>query len=224
MITLKDVCVTFEERAVLSELNLVLTEKRIGVIGANGSGKSTFLRLLNGLQLPDTGAVCVDGLDTRKDGKNIRRKVGFVFQNPDNQIVMPVVEEDLAFGLKNLKLDTKTINTRIDMVLKRFGLEECRKRPSHLLSGGQKQLLALCGVLVMNPDIIIFDEPTTQLDMKNKREIMAVIEKLEEQTIMASHDLRYLQKFDRVLVFEKGKVIYDDRPHKAFTFYEKLMA
>lgn len=224
MITLDNVSVIFEERVALSKLNLTLNEKRIGVIGANGSGKSTFLRLLNGLQLPSSGKVDIDGLDTKKQGKDVRRKVGFVFQNPDNQIVMPVVEEDLAFGLKNLKLAPQDIAARIDTVLKRFSIEDCRTRPIHLLSGGQKQLLAICGVLLMQPDIIIFDEPTTQLDLRNKRIIMAMIEKLSEQVIMASHDLDYLQNFDRILVFYKSEIVCDDTPHKAISFYERLMA
>lgn len=222
-VILDNVTVAFSGRTVLQKLNLTLSEQRIAVIGANGSGKSTFARLLNGLLQPTTGHVTVDGLDTVKDGKTVRRKTGFVFQNPDNQIVMPVVEEDLAFGLKNLKLPREEITQRIEDTLTHYNLTDIRYQATQRLSGGQKQLLAICGVLAMKPDLIVFDEPTTQLDLKNKRQIANVIDTLAQHVVVVTHDLPFIAAFDRVLVFNQGHLVCDDIPDKAITCYEELM-
>jgi biotin transport system ATP-binding protein len=223
MIELQSVSHSFGDRPVLRDLNLTLTERRIAVVGANGSGKSTFVRLLNGLLLPDNGTVRVDGLDTRTDARAVRRKVGFVFQDPDIQIVMPTVEEDIAFGLKNLKLDRAEIARRVDRVLTRYGLAGHRDHPAHLLSGGQKQLLAICSVLVMEPAHVVFDEPTTLLDLRNKRKIAGIIGDLPQTAIVVSHDLDLLADFDRVLVFDQGSVVADDRPAAAIAHYLRIM-
>ena len=224
MIELKNVCVEAGGHKILDNLNLKLAEKRIAIIGANGSGKSTFLRLLNGLRLPTSGEVLVDSLDSRKYGKDIRRKVGFVFQNPDNQIVMPVVEEDLAFGLKNIGVEKAEISRRIDYVLDRFNLQAARLQSVQSLSGGQRQLVALCGVIVMEPEVIIFDEPTTQLDLSNKRKMTETIFGLFQQVIVVSHDLDMLKNFDRVIVIDHGKVVFDDIPEKSISYYVEKMA
>ncbi|WP_455480978.1 energy-coupling factor ABC transporter ATP-binding protein [Bartonella sp. B12(2025)] len=214
----------FGDLCVLRDITVELTERRIAVIGANGSGKSTFARLINGLQLPSKGSVSVDGLDTKRDAKAVKRKIGFVFQNPDNQIVLPLVEEDLSFGLKNLKLSKGEIKERVDEILQRYDLQNFRNHAVHLLSGGQKQLLAISGVVVMNPDYIIFDEPTTLLDLQNKRRITRVIEELSQTAIVVSHDLELLKKFDRVLVFDKGKIVVDDIPFVAIKEYIRRMS
>ncbi|AQS40772.1 MAG: Biotin transport system ATP-binding protein [Candidatus Tokpelaia hoelldobleri] len=219
-----NVSVAFDNHTAVQALNLTLAEQRIGIIGANGSGKSTFARLINGLVAPTHGTVNIDGLDTVRDGKAIRRKVGFVFQNPDNQIVMPTVEEDLAFGLTNLKLDKEEIEKRIETTLQHYHLTALRQQAAHSLSGGQKQLLAICGVLVIQPQTIVLDEPTTQLDLRNKRQIAAVIEKLNQQIIMVTHDLPLLTNFNRVLVFDNGHLVCDAPPAQAIAFYEQLMA
>lgn len=224
MIELNEVSHAYGDRKVLNNISLRLTEKRIGIVGSNGCGKSTFARLLNGLLIPSQGEVRVDGISTRKDGKAVRRKVGFVFQNPDNQIVFPVVEEDLAFGMKNLGLDKATIRQRTDAALTRYDMQDLRQHPAHLLSGGQKQLLAISGVLVMEPDYIVFDEPTTLLDLRNKRRIAAAIAALDQTAIVVSHDLEFLQEFDRVLVFERGEVAVDDVPAVALKEYVRMMS
>ena len=224
MINLHAVNHHFGERHVLKGLELTLSERRIAVVGANGCGKSTFARLLNGLLVPDQGQVLVEGLDTRKDARVIRRKVGFVFQNPDNQIVMPTVEEDLAFGLKNLKLPAADISARVTTLLRRYGLEDFRHHPAHLLSGGQKQLLALSSVLVMEPRYIVFDEPTTLLDLRNKRRLTQAIHELPLTAIVVSHDLELLRDFDRVLVFDEVRVVVDDTPSVALDAYVRMMA
>ncbi|MCK2168028.1 energy-coupling factor ABC transporter ATP-binding protein [Thalassospira xiamenensis] len=224
MITLENVTVEFDQRRVLDDISLSLSEKRIGIVGANGSGKSTFVRLLNGLQVASSGIVRVDDFDAAKDGRKLRRHVGFVFQNPDNQIVYPVVEEDIAFGLKALKLPKDEIDRRIDAVLARYGLSEFRTHPSHLLSGGQKQLLAISGVLVMAPRYIIFDEPTTLLDLRNRNRVERAIAELDQTVITVSHDLDLIAGYDRVLVFENGRITCDDVPAIAIPRYREMMA
>ncbi|WP_208440688.1 energy-coupling factor ABC transporter ATP-binding protein [Bartonella raoultii] len=213
----------FGELCVLKNITIQLTERRIAIIGANGSGKSTFVRLINGLQLPSHGFVSVDGLDTKYDAKAVRRKVGFVFQNPDNQIVLPLVEEDLSFGLKNLKLSKNEIKERVDEILQRYDLQDFRNHAVHLLSGGQKQLVAISSVVAMKPDYIIFDEPTTLLDLRNKHRVTQVIEELPQTVIVVSHDLEFLKKFDRVLVFDKGEIAIDDIPFVAIKEYIRRM-
>ncbi|WNG41124.1 ATP-binding cassette domain-containing protein [Archangium violaceum] len=224
MISLHAVHHHFGERHVLKGLELTLSERRIAVVGGNGSGKSTFARLLNGLLVPEQGQVVVEGLDTRKDARAIRRKVGFVFQNPDNQIVLPTVEEDIAFGLKNLRLPPADISARVDTILRRYGLEDFRHHPAHLLSGGQKQLLALSSVLVMEPRYVVFDEPTTLLDLRNKRRLAQAIHDMPQTAIVVSHDLELLRDFDRVLVFDEGRVVVDDVPSVALDAYVRMMA
>lgn len=224
MIEFRGVSHAYDERPVLHPLSLTLTERRIGVVGSNGSGKSTFARLLNALLLPTGGQVLVDGLDTRQNPKAVRRKVGFVFQNPDHQIVFPVVEEDLAFGLKNLKLPPAEIDARISEVLARYDLSRYRQHSSHLLSGGQKQLLAISGVLVMRPDYVVLDEPTTLLDLRNRNRVAAAIRALPQTAIVVTHDLELLHDFERVLVFDDGRVLADGAPAEALRVYRERMA
>ena len=224
MIELKEVSHAYGDRKVLNNISVQIAEKRVGIVGSNGCGKSTFVRLLNGLMLPSQGDVLVDGLNTRQHGREVRRKVGFVFQNPDNQIVFPVVEEDLAFGMKNLGLDKATIRERTEAALARYDMQAFRQHPAHLLSGGQKQLMAISGVLVMEPEYIVFDEPTTLLDLRNKRRIASAIADLEQTSIVVSHDLEFLQDFDRILVFEQGKIAVDDVPAVALKEYIRMMS
>ncbi|SHO62789.1 biotin transport system ATP-binding protein [Pseudoxanthobacter soli DSM 19599] len=224
MIRVEHVSHSFGDRPVLDGVDLSLDERRIAVVGSNGSGKSTFARLLNGLVLPARGRVLVDGLDTRADGKAVRRKVGFVFQNPDNQIVFPVVEEDLAFGLKNRGLSKPEIAARVDAALDRWNLTALRQQPAHLLSGGEKQLLAISGVLVMEPDYLVLDEPTTLLDLRNKRRIAEAIASLPQPVVVVTHDLDLVAEFDRVVVIEGGRVAVDDAPSPALARYVGMMS
>lgn len=219
MIELDGVSHRFGEREVLQRLDLKLTEHRIAVIGSNGSGKSTFARLLNGLQVPTQGQVRVDGLDTRKQGKAVRRRVGFVFQDPDVQIVMPTVAEDLAFGLKHHGFTKTEIAERVSEVLAEYGLGEFRDHPAHLLSGGQKQLLAIAAVLSVRPDYVIFDEPTTLLDLRNTRRIAQLLQELPQQIVVVSHDLDLLADFERVLVFDEGRLLADGPPAETIPRY-----
>lgn len=223
LIQLDSVTHGFNGRDVLSDVNLTLSERRIGVIGANGSGKSTLARLLNGLIVPSTGVVTVDGFDTARQGKNVRGLVGFVFQNPENQIVYPVVEEDIAFGLKNMKLTRMQIEAKVSDVLAKYDMEHLRKRPSHLLSGGEKQLLAIAGVMAMEPRVIVFDEPTTLLDLRNRNRVASAIAAIEQTVITVSHDLDLLLDYDRVLVIDRGRIVADDAPRPAIETYKRRM-
>jgi biotin transport system ATP-binding protein len=214
----------YGERAVLADLDLRLTERRIGVIGANGSGKSTFARLLNGLVVPATGAVLVDGLDTRTHVREVRRRVGFVFQDPDAQIVHPTVAEDAGYGLENQGVPPAERVERVAEVLDRYGLSGHADHPAHLLSGGQKQLLAIAGVLVMRPARIVFDEPTTLLDLVNARRIARVIDELPQSVLVITHDLELVAGFERVLVIDAGRVVEDGPAEQSVRAYRKLMA
>jgi biotin transport system ATP-binding protein len=219
MIEIDGVSHRFADQVALAGLDLRLAERRIAVIGGNGSGKSTFVRLLNGLVVPSEGEVRVFGLDTRRQAKQVRRLVGFVFQNPDHQIVLPTVEEDVGFGLANQKVPKAEIARRVDAALARFGLDALRTRSAHLLSGGEKQLLAIASVVVMEPRLIVFDEPTTLLDLANTRRIADVIAALAEPAVVVSHDLGLIEDFDRVLVFARGRLIADDAPGPAIARY-----
>ncbi|KGM08763.1 energy-coupling factor ABC transporter ATP-binding protein [Cellulomonas bogoriensis] len=224
MIVLDGVHVRLGERDVLHGVDLTLTERRIGVVGANGSGKSTLARLLNGLVLPTRGTVTVDGLDTARQGAKVRRTVGFVFTDPDAQIVMPTVAEDLAFSLRRLRLDPAERDRRVHAALAARSLADHADHPAHLLSGGQKQLLALTAVLITEPSVLVADEPTTLLDLRNTRQVAALLAALPQQVVLVTHDLHLVEEFDRVLVVDQGRVVADDAPAPALDHYRRLMA
>ena len=211
-------------RTVLDAVDVRLTEHRVGVVGANGSGKSTFARLLNGLVLPTRGTVSVDGLDTARRGRDVRRKVGFCFTDPDAQIVMPTVAEDVAFGLRRRGLTRAEVDARVGAALSAYGLADHADHPAHLLSGGQKQLLALASVLVTEPDVLVMDEPTTLLDLRNALLISRVVAALPQRVVLVTHHLDLLDGFDRVLVFDGGRLVADDEPGAAVAHYRRLMA
>ena len=213
----------FDAETVVDDVSLVLTEHRIGIVGANGSGKSTLARMVNGLVTPTSGRVSVDGLDVARRGREVRRRVGFVFTNADNQIVMPTVREDVAFTLRRHRLSAPDAAARVEGALERFGLTALADRPAHRLSGGQKQLLALAAVLVAEPAIVVADEPTTLLDARNARRIAEHFAGLEQQLIVVSHHLELLASFDRVIVMESGRVVADDEPGPALAAYRSLV-
>lgn len=214
---------SFGERSVLSDVSLHLTEHRIGIVGANGSGKSTLARMINGLVSPASGTVSVEGLDVAKRARDVRRLVGFIFTNPDNQIVMPTVEEDVAFSLRRRGLSKADIAARTAAALDRFGLGAHAGHPAHRLSGGQKQLLALAAVLVAEPSIVVADEPTTLLDARNARRIGELMNELPQQLIVVTHHLELLEEFDRVVVLDEGRVVADGTPARALQDYRALL-
>jgi biotin transport system ATP-binding protein len=224
LIEVRGVSHRYGERAVLSDVDVTLAEHRVGIVGANGSGKSTFVRLLNGLVLPTAGRVSVDGLDTRGDGREVRRRVGFCFTDPDAQIVMPTVAEDVAFGLRRRGLTKAEVRARVAASLSASGLSDHADHPAHLLSGGQKQLLALTSVLVTEPALLVMDEPTTLLDLRNARMVSGVVAALPQQVVLVTHHLDLLDGFDRVLVFDEGRLVRDGPPEVAVQHYRELMA
>lgn len=210
-------------RLVVDDVTLTLTEQRIGVIGANGSGKSTFARMLNALVIPTTGKVRVDGLDTASEARAVRRRVGFCFTDPDAQIVMPTVAEDIAFGLRRRRLAPAEVAARVDAALASYGLDAHRDHPAHLLSGGQKQLLALASVLVTEPELVVMDEPTTLLDLANTERIRTVVGGLAQQVVLVTHHLDLVDDFDRVIVFHEGRLAFDGSPGTAVAHYRALV-
>ncbi|REF34986.1 energy-coupling factor ABC transporter ATP-binding protein [Thermasporomyces composti] len=224
MIRVREVTHRYGDRVVLDSIDVELTERRIGIVGANGSGKSTFARLLNGLVIPTHGRVEVDGFDTRTHGREVRRRVGFVFTDPEAQVVMPTVAEDVALGLRRLGLPRAEVAQRVSQTLTRFGLAEYADHPAHLLSGGQLQLLALASVLVTEPRTLVCDEPTTLLDLRNARMVTELLASLPQQVILVTHHLDLLAGFERVLVLHEGRVVADAGASEAVAFYRRLVA
>ncbi len=198
------------------------------IIGVNGSGKSTLAKHMNGLMLPEEGTVIVDGMVTGADDLiwKIRQTVGMVFQNPDNQMVSAVVEDDVAFGPENLGVDPGEIRERVDMSLKAVGMYDLRKKAPHMLSGGQKQRIAIAGVVAMLPECIVFDEPTAMLDPQGRREVMEIIEKLNHENgktvVLITHFMDEIAGADRVVVMDDGKVVMDGKPRDIFSKVEEL--
>lgn len=193
------------------------------IIGHNGSGKSTFAKLCNGILLPTGGKLFINDMDTTVEEKiwEIRRTAGMVFQNPDNQIVATVVEEDVAFGPENLGVESAEIVTRVHEALDAVGMKEHMKKPPHLLSGGQKQRVAIAGILAMKPECIILDEPTAMLDPNGRKEVMDTVAKLnKDEGITIVHITHYMDEAvdaDRVIVMEKGKKIMEGTPKAIFS-------
>ncbi len=200
----------------------------VAILGHNGSGKSTLAKLFNGLNLPDSGKVLVEGMDTADEDKalEIRNKVGLVFQNPDNQIVATIVEEDVAFGPENLGLPREEIRKRVDESLEAVGMTEYMHHEPHRLSGGQKQRVAIAGIIAMQPDCVVFDEPTAMLDPRGRKDVMNIISKLNKQmnktVVLITHYMDEAAKADRVVVIDSGKIIADGKPHDVFNQVELL--
>ena len=193
----------------------------ISIAGSNGSGKSTLARCLNGLLLPTEGEILVDGMDTNDDDLiwDIRKKIGMVFQNPDNQIVSSMVEDEVAFGPENIGIENPELRKRVDNALKSVGMYEYRNREAHKLSGGQKQRIAIAGAVAMRPDCIVFDEPTAMLDPKGRNQVMKVIRELNDQgitIILITHFMEEVAEADRVLVMKSGKLLADSVPEDVF--------
>lgn len=193
------------------------------MVGRNGSGKSTFARLLNALLTPTSGIVLINGIDTRNEKClwDIRSNVGMIFQNPDNQIVGTIVEEDVAFGPENLGIDPKEIRERVDEALESVGISEYAKSEPHQLSGGQKQKVAIAGILAMKPHCIVLDEATSMLDPVGRRETMGILKKLNSEEgitiIHITHNMDEANDADRVLVIDKGSIVADGKPGKVFS-------
>lgn len=221
-ITFDQVELRYGEHQALAPLSISLTERRMGVIGLNGSGKTSFARLIAGLAKPSAGAITIDGLDAVADDDELRGKVGFIFQHPANQIILPIIADDIALGLKARGLSKSEITTRVEAALSRLGIAHLAQRRPHELSGGELQLAALAAVLVTEPDLVIFDEPTNQLDLKNRALVERAIADLDQAAIVISHDLALVDGFDRVLVFHKGALAFDGPPEEAVARYREV--
>lgn len=206
-------------RVLLEQTTLTLSERRIGVIGANGSGKSTLVRLLNGLVEPTAGRVVVDGLDVAREGAAVRRLVGFCFTDPAAQLVMPTCVEDVELSLRRTERHSGRRRERALDVLRRFGLEDHAHDSVHSLSGGQRQLVALAGVLAVSPSIVVADEPTTLLDLVNTRLVSNLLFSLDQQLVLVTHDLDLARRCDRVLVIADGAVRFDGDSEAAVASY-----
>ena len=198
------------------------------ILGHNGSGKSTLAKMLNGLNKPTFGDIIVDGINTKDEEKelDVKRKVGMVFQNPDNQLVASIVEEDVAFGPENLGFEPMVIRERVDNALKSVGMYEFRKSTPHKLSGGQKQRIAIAGIIAMEPDCIVLDEPTAMLDPKGRKEIISTLLKLNKEkgitVVLITHYMEEAEKSDRVVVMNDGEIIGDGLPKEIFKNVELL--
>lgn len=224
MISFSDVSFTYTgDTYVLSGLSLSIEKGQfVCVLGANGSGKSTFSKLINALLVPDKGTVEVDGYDTSQSANTyiIRSTAGMVFQNPDDQIVASLVENDVAFGPENLGIENPELRQRVDAALKQVGLQTSGKRETTALSGGQKQRVAIAGVLAMEPSILVFDEASSMLDPRGRRGLMRVCKELHEQgltIVMITHFMEEAAEADRVIVMEDGRCVLDGTPEEVLT-------
>jgi biotin transport system ATP-binding protein len=232
-ILLDAVSVRLGDELALNDVSLHLDQQRIAVIGANGSGKSTFARLLGGLVTAESGTVSVLGLDPSKQAKELRRSIGVIFSNPDAQIIMPTVVEDVAFSLRGERLPKAKVTQRVAAALEEFGLAELADRAAHDLSGGQKQLLALCGALIRQPALIIADEPTAYLDARNSRVIAGHLlgdasptasvrptAASAHRLVLVTHDLALAARCDVAVLFEDGQLIAVGSPADVIDRYE----
>ena len=220
-----------ESNITLYDVNLHIEKGQfVALLGHNGSGKSTLAKHFNAILLPEGGSVVINGMDTKNEDYlwNIRASSAMVFQNPDNQIVATVVEEDVAFAAENLGLSPAEIRQRVDEALKIVGMYEYRNHAPHLLSGGQKQRVAIAGVIAMRPEIIVFDEPTAMLDPKGRREVIECIEKLNSEyeitVVLITHNMDEAVKAHRIVVLDDGKIEMDDTPKQIFSCVKQLKA
>ena len=193
----------------------------VAVVGMNGSGKSTLAKCLNGLLLPTTGTVEINGMKTSDESHiwDIRSNIGMVFQNPDNQLVSSIVEDDVAFGPENLGVDPEEIRKRVDEALKRVDMYDCKDKAAHMLSGGQKQRIAIAGAVAMRPSCIVFDEPTAMLDPAGRAKVMGIIKDLNKEgitVVLITHFMEEAMEADRIIVMQNGRIIGDRTPAELF--------
>ncbi|MBO5407958.1 MAG: energy-coupling factor transporter ATPase [Clostridia bacterium] len=218
-------------RKVLENFDLTIEKgKFTALLGHNGSGKSSLAKLFNGILLPEGGKVYVSGMDTQNEQLllDIRKCCGLVFQNPDNQLIASIIEDDVAFAPENLGIPSEEIRQRVDDALKCVGMYEYRMRSPHHLSGGQKQRVAIAGIVAMRPSVIVLDEPTAMLDPKGRKEVVETIQRLNRDygitAILITHNMDEAALADRIVVIEKGKILLDGTPKEIFSEYEILKA
>lgn len=230
IIKAENVHYTYEDSgdSILRGIDLTVKEGEfLCILGHNGSGKSTLAKVLGGLFLPSEGRVEICGMDTAdpESAFNIRQRAGMVFQNPDNQLVATVVEDDIAFGMENLGVPAPEMNRRIDEVLAAVGMSEFRKSAPHKLSGGQKQRIAIAGILAMRPEILILDEPTAMLDPSGRAEVMKSVEQLRRRGMTIVHITHFMEETvsaDRLIVMSEGRILLQGTPREVFSRQEQL--
>ena len=220
-----------DEEPILKSLDIgIESGSFVAVLGHNGSGKSTFAKHLNGILLPTGGKVWIDGMDSADEAKllEIRRTVGMVFQNPDNQIVANVVEDDVAFGPENMGIPSEEIRLRVDEALKDVGMYEYRTHAPHLLSGGQKQRVAIAGIVAMRPRCIVLDEPTAMLDPAGRREVLETVHRLNRElgitVVLITHHMDECIEADRLIIMSDGEIVADGTPREVFPQVELMRA
>lgn len=222
-IILDEIALSIEGRAVLAPLSLTLSERRIGLIGRNGSGKTSLLRLIAGLQAPDQGRVTVGGVDMARDRAGAIRRLGILFQNPDHQIIFPTVEEEIAFGLRQLGAGRDEAVAKARAVLQAHGRGDWAARSTHTLSQGQRHYLCLMAVLAMGPEVILLDEPFTGLDLPTSIGLRRALDALDQQLVMVTHDPSLLAAYDRVLWLDEGRLQADGPADAVLAAYTEAM-
>lgn len=221
-IAFQDVSYRVDGNSIITDLSCRLQVSRLAVLGTNGSGKSSFLRLIDGLEQASSGTISVMGIDPAKQAKDLHRRVGFVFTNPDTQIIMPTVREDVAFSLRGMKLSKEAGELRVEQCLRTFGLSEHAQTPAHSVSGGQKQMLALASVLLRGPELVIADEPTTMLDLPNAQLIGDyLIDHLARPVIIATHDLALASRCDYAVRFANGRLVEEGPAQEVIEHYRQ---
>ena len=228
-IKVENVSFSYDENTVLNNISLSVKEGEfVALLGHNGCGKSTMAKLFNVLLTPDSGTVTVDGINAKNDDDiyDVRSRVGLVLQNPDNQLVATIVEEDVAFGPENMGIEPKEIRQRVDNALKSVGMYEYRKHAPHKLSGGQKQRVAIAGIIAMQPKCIVLDEPTAMLDPQGRQEVMDTIKRLNKEhnitIVLITHYMDEAVQADRVIVMDKGRVLTEGTPLQVFSQVQLL--
>lgn len=218
-ISFDQVTLSRQDKVVLNKINLTLTERRIGLIGNNGSGKSSLVRLMNGLLKPESGKILVNGIDPSVGPHKMAAHIGFIFQNPDHQIIFPTVQEELCFGLLNQGVPKPIALNRVKQLLNEHQRGDWAERAIHSLSDGQKQLVCILAVLIMQPSVLILDEPFSALDLVTRYQLLSLLEQLPQQIVMISHELETLQTFDRVIWLAEGQIHRDGAPEAVLAEY-----
>lgn len=216
--------VVVDGSTLLHPVTLDLTEQRVSVIGANGSGKSTLIRMINGLTPATSGTVEVDGVPVGRRGRKVRGAMGFLFSDPDNQIIMPSVAEDVAFSLRGSGLSRTQIAERVAESLRAVGLEGKDEQSPHLLSGGEKQMLALASITALSPQVVVADEPSCLLDLVNRNRLRRTLDSLEQQVITVTHDLELAADAERTICVDDGRIVDDGAPDDVIAAYVRRMS
>lgn len=224
MIELHDVSHTYQDTVVLRHISALLPEKRIGITGLNASGKSTLIRMMNGLLTPTCGDVVVNGYNTRTNAAQVRRHTGFIFSDPRTQILMPTVIDDVEFSLRTRVTDKRERRSQALHYLARVGLADQADYSPQELSSGQQQLLAIAAIMAIKPHLILADEPTAFLDRRNTHRLLEIFQHMDAQLVLVSHDFAVLERMDRVIVLNEGRILADGTPPHSLAVYDAFIS